>query len=360
LQQLHTYGLLIASFRPQGEIILLRRYLRHRETLMQEAATCIQRIQKALTEMNLQMANVISDISGTTGLRILRAVVEGERDPQRLAAMRDWRIKATPDEVAKSLLGNWRDELIFVVGENLALYEVYQQKIERCDYRIEKPAKVAPETFLANWRDILASDMDPVVNLRSRIRAGFQGEVDGEHVAQLVTSISEYPTVAERLALRLAVQKRFGKLNALSLRVLNGLRTAFENEINYNSAEFSGYRAPRAIEDWVAEHAPNAPHSERDSWFRRSTVCLLEDSEPKTVVVGLVAASRSWHLQSRLGPRLRMRRLFEESRSPSVRPLCTDKASTNRVDHNQVVLSPQPERARSQALIAQALRRMHR
>jgi hypothetical protein len=158
----------------------------------------------------------------------------------------------------------------------------------------KKPAKVAPETFLANWRDILASDMDPVVNLRSRIRAGFQGEVDGEHVAQLVTSISEYPTVAERLALRLAVQKRFGKLNALSLRVLNELRTAFENEISYNSAEFSGYRAPRAIEDWVAEHAPNAPHSERDSWFRRFTVCLLEDSEPKTVVVGLVAASRSW------------------------------------------------------------------
>jgi transposase len=141
LQQLHTYGLLTASFRPQGEIIILRRYLRHRETLVQEAATCIQRIQKALTEMNLQLANVISDISGTTGLRILHAIVEGERDPQCLAAMRDWRIKATPDEVAKSLLGNWRDELIFVLGENLVLFEVYQQKIERCDYRIEQHLK---------------------------------------------------------------------------------------------------------------------------------------------------------------------------------------------------------------------------
>jgi transposase len=89
LQQLHTYGLLTASFRPQSEIIILRRYLRHRETLVQEAATCIQRIQKALTEMNLQLANVISDISGTTGLRILHAIVEGERDPQRLATLRD-------------------------------------------------------------------------------------------------------------------------------------------------------------------------------------------------------------------------------------------------------------------------------
>ena len=141
LQQLHTYGLLTASFRPKGEIIILRRYLRHRETLVQEAATCIQRIQKALTEMNLQLANVISDISGTTGLRILHAIVDGERDSQCLAAMRDWRIKATPDEVAKSLLGNWRDELIFVLGENLVLFEVYQQKIERCDYRIEQHLK---------------------------------------------------------------------------------------------------------------------------------------------------------------------------------------------------------------------------
>lgn len=144
LQQLHTYGLLTASFRPQAEIIVLRRYLRHRETLVQEAATCIQRIQKALTEMNLQLANVISDISGTTGLRILHAIVEGERDPQRLATLRDWRIKATPEEVANSLLGNWRDELIFVVEENLTLYGVYQEKIERCDQRIEQHLKSMP------------------------------------------------------------------------------------------------------------------------------------------------------------------------------------------------------------------------
>jgi transposase len=150
LQQLHTYGLLTPSFRPQGEIIILRRYLRHRETLVQEAATCIQRIQKALTEMNLQLANVISDISGTTGLRILHAIVEGERDPQRLATLRDWRIKATPEEVAKSLLGNWRDELIFVLEENLALYGVYQQKIERCDQRIEQHLKSIPAQIESN------------------------------------------------------------------------------------------------------------------------------------------------------------------------------------------------------------------
>lgn len=141
LQQLHSYGLLTRSFRPQSEIVTLRRYLRHRETLVQEAGTCIQRIQKALTEMNLQLANVISDLSGITGLRILHAIVQGERNPERLAALRDWRIKASEKEVAKSLQGNWRDELIFVVEENLALYEVYQQKIRHCDERIEQHLK---------------------------------------------------------------------------------------------------------------------------------------------------------------------------------------------------------------------------
>lgn len=124
LQQLHSYGLLTRSFRTQSEIVILRRYLRHRETLVQEAGSCMQRIQKALTEMNLQLANVISDLSGMTGLRILPAIVQGERNPQRLAALRDWRIKASKEEVANSLQGNWRDELIFVVEENLALYGV--------------------------------------------------------------------------------------------------------------------------------------------------------------------------------------------------------------------------------------------
>jgi transposase len=141
LQQLHAYGLLTRSFRPQSEIITLRRYLRHRETLVQEAGTCIQRMQKALTEMNVQLANVISDISGMTGLRILHAIVDGERDPHRLAKLRDPRIKASEEEVANGLYGNWRDELLFVLEENLAIYEVYQQKIEHCDARIEQHLK---------------------------------------------------------------------------------------------------------------------------------------------------------------------------------------------------------------------------
>jgi len=158
----------------------------------------------------------------------------------------------------------------------------------------KKPAKVDPETFLANWRHALASEKDPVLKLRTMVRVGFQGEVSGEHISQLVASLAEHRTVAERLVLPLAVQERFGKLKPLARGFLCEFRTSFESAINYDRREFSGYRAPRAIEDWVVEHAPSAPAAERDSWFRRFAACLLKDSEPKTVLVGLVAASRRW------------------------------------------------------------------
>jgi hypothetical protein len=164
----------------------------------------------------------------------------------------------------------------------------------------KKLEKVDPETFIANWQVVLASEKDPVPKLRSMVRAGFLGEVNVEHVSQLVGSFSEYRTTAERLALPLAVQERFGKLKPLARLFLVELRKSFAREINYDSREFNGYRAPRAIEDWVVEHAPSAPASERDSWFRRFAACLLQDSEPKTVLVGLVAASRKWALSKGL------------------------------------------------------------
>ena len=158
----------------------------------------------------------------------------------------------------------------------------------------KKPPRVEPVAFLATWREVLVSEKDPVPKLRLMARAGFLGDVNGGHVAELVTPLFEHRTVAERLALRLAVQERFAKLNPLARRLLAELRTSFEKEIRYEAQEFSGYRAPRAIEDWVVEHAPTAPAAERDSWFRRFTVCLAKDSEPRTAIVGLIAAARRW------------------------------------------------------------------
>lgn len=158
----------------------------------------------------------------------------------------------------------------------------------------KKPVKLDSEAFCAKWREAFASEKDPVPKLRSMVRAGFQGEVNGEHVSHLLAPLSEHRTAAERLALPLAFQERFSKLKPLPRRLLAELRASFESGINYDRREFTGYRAPRAVEDWVAEHAPLTPAAERDSWFRRFATCLLKDSEPKTVLVGLVAASRRW------------------------------------------------------------------
>src|SRR5947208_1664982 len=129
LQRLHEYGLLRASFRPKGEIATLRSYLRQRERLLEGAAAHIQHMQKALTEMNLQLHHVV------TGLRILRALVAGERDPDQLAAYRDPHCKAPTATLRAALVGNDREEHVFALGQALELYDIYQAKVAACDQR---------------------------------------------------------------------------------------------------------------------------------------------------------------------------------------------------------------------------------
>jgi transposase len=138
LLKLHTYGLLGNSFQPISEIRGLRTYWRQRGEHVHGAATCIQRMQKALTQMNVQLANVISDISGLTGQAILRAIVAGERDPRKLAALSHPRIQASQEEIAKSLEGNWRPELLFVLQQEVDMYDTYQKRIAECDLQLQK------------------------------------------------------------------------------------------------------------------------------------------------------------------------------------------------------------------------------
>ena len=137
LQQLHTYGLLSGAFRPDGEIRRLRSYLRQRAMLVEYAAQHIQHMQKALTQMNVKLHHVISDITGKTGLDIIEAIVGGQRDPRQLAQLRDPRIKADEATIAKSLQGHWREEHIFELTQALELYRFYQDKIAECDREIE-------------------------------------------------------------------------------------------------------------------------------------------------------------------------------------------------------------------------------
>ena len=137
LRQLHSYGLLRGSFRPEAEIATLRAYLRQRERLVEYAAAHIQHMQKALMEMNLQLHHVVSDITGATGMRIIRAIVAGERDPEVLTAFRDIRCHSSVEVIKTALVGNDRDEHIFALTQSLDLYDFYQTKIEGCDRKLE-------------------------------------------------------------------------------------------------------------------------------------------------------------------------------------------------------------------------------
>ena len=138
LQQLHTYGLLSGSFRPEGEIRCLRSYLRQRAMLVEYASHHIQRMQKALTQMNVKLQHVISNITGKTGMTIIEAIVGGERNPRKLAALRDPRTRANEEIIARSLQGHWREEHIFELTQALELYRTYQDKIAQCDREIER------------------------------------------------------------------------------------------------------------------------------------------------------------------------------------------------------------------------------
>ncbi len=137
LQQLMSYGLLSGAFRPADAVCALRALSRQREMLLKSQARHVQHMQKALTQMNIQLANVISDVVGETGQKILRAIVAGERDGNVLAAMKNVRIRASHDEIAKSLQGNWRAEHLFALKQALALFDFYTSQLAECDQEIE-------------------------------------------------------------------------------------------------------------------------------------------------------------------------------------------------------------------------------
>lgn len=141
LQRLHSFGLLRASFRPKGQIAELRAYVRQRERLLEYSASHIQHMQKALTEMNLQLHHVVADITGVTGLRIIRAILAGERDPETLAGLRHYSCHSSPETIAKALTGSYRAEHLFALEQALALYDAYQEKASACDVRIEAVLK---------------------------------------------------------------------------------------------------------------------------------------------------------------------------------------------------------------------------
>jgi len=137
LQYLHSVGLLRASFRPAQDVCAIRSLLRHRDSLVQLATCHVQHIQKALDQMNLQVHHVISDVTGTTGLAIIDAILSGERDVAKLARLRDPRIRATEETIAKSLVGDYRPEHLFTLRQSLTLFRQYEKQIAECEAEIQ-------------------------------------------------------------------------------------------------------------------------------------------------------------------------------------------------------------------------------
>jgi transposase len=208
LRELHSVGLLRASFRPAAAIVPLRSFVRQRATLVEEAATRIQRMQKALTEMNLKLHTVLSDLTGRTGLAIIRSILKGERDPERLAIHRDPRCHASHAEIVAALTGNYRAEHLFALKQNFAAYNFLLQQITQCDSEIEAvlttlaAQQPPPAAMLPAPRHRTISKHQPQFDLRSplhRLTGGADlSQVDGISAQAALQIIAEIGTDMSR------------------------------------------------------------------------------------------------------------------------------------------------------------------
>jgi transposase len=209
LQQLHSYGLLRASFHPPANIAALRAYLRQRERLLDYAAAHIQHMQKAMTQMNLQLQHVVSDITGATGMRIIRAILAGTRDPAVLASYRDLRCKASSETIEQALRGHYRPEHLFALGQAVKLYDAYQAHVAECDREIEAllsrlRADPSPEGTLAPARHRTRQTNEPAFDVRGALYAlvgtdltrihGFGPYLALKMVGECGTDLSRWPT----------------------------------------------------------------------------------------------------------------------------------------------------------------------
>lgn len=161
LQKLHSCGLLQKSFQPEGRIRELRTYVRQRKNLIRTSSDCVQRMQKAFELMNIKLHTVISDILGKTGLQIVVAIINGERDPNELLKYKDPRIKASNEEIIKSLEGIWKEEYLFTLEQAYDGYRFYQSQIKACESKIE-------ELLLEQAAKVLNGDITNLVKKKSK------------------------------------------------------------------------------------------------------------------------------------------------------------------------------------------------
>jgi hypothetical protein len=162
IQKLHTCGLLQKSFQPDNEIRILRSYTRQRKNLISLGSDAVRRMQKALELMNIKIHTVISDILGKTGMNMVKAIIAGERDPQILCTLCDPRIKASHEEIIKSLQGIWKEEYLFMLEQAVENYEFHQKQIKNCEEKIKqqllkqvakiKEGDITSVMLIMNWK----------------------------------------------------------------------------------------------------------------------------------------------------------------------------------------------------------------
>jgi transposase len=279
LLKLHTFGLLSNSFQPSDEVRTARTLWRHRGELVAQASSAIQRMQKALIEMNIQLTNVLSDLSGVSGMTIVQAILDGQRDPQELAALADPQVKASKKVIAKSLEGNWRPELVFVLRQQVEMYRMCQDKIAACDCQLQQHLQsMAPKVDLEAQplgprpRRKRARGNAPKFDLRTelyRITGVDWTQVDGIDVqvaqsviAEVGVDLKAFPSekhFANWLGLCPTNETSGGKvLNRRTPKVVNRAKVAFRQAAStlirsqsYLGAQYRRFRtrlgAPKAI-----------------------------------------------------------------------------------------------------------------
>jgi transposase len=169
IQKLHTFGLLGASFRPADPYCVARTYMRLRDDLIGGATTQIQLMQKALHQMNVQLSHVLTDISGMSGMAIIEAIIAGQRDPVALAELASRRVKSSKDEIAKALVGDWREEHLFCLAQAHQMYQKYQADIAQCDQKLAAELEKLPDKVDPKVKPLPAK-LDPKKSINERLR----------------------------------------------------------------------------------------------------------------------------------------------------------------------------------------------
>lgn len=201
IQKLHSCGLLQKSFQPEGTIRVLREYVRQRKRLIQDKSDTVRRMQKAMEMMNVKLHVVISDLIGKTGMQMVRAILEGERDPDNLLKLKDPRIKASEEDIRKSLEGIWKDEYLFMLQQAYDGYNFYQHQIDQCEGKIK-------EILLLQVAEVLDGDITDLGAERKKKRQKNDLSFDVRKLLHIIVGIDlcEITSISEVTALELIAE----------------------------------------------------------------------------------------------------------------------------------------------------------